>query len=178
MDDEQQVSGALVKGLLALVGIAAAIALGTFLMVQALGLDESEADPVGAGATSSADPLPTTALPVPGQEEASEEASESPSPSESESASPQTGLELEVSPRQVGPSERINLTGRYQGGDNGELQVQRFESGSWADFPVTASVNAGTFQTWIQTSRTGEQRLRMFDPATRTASNEVSVRVG
>jgi hypothetical protein len=174
MDDEQQVRGALVKGLVALVGIAAAIALGTFLMVQALGLDEgTESDPAGA-AGSSSDPLPTTALPVPGQEEESESAS----PSESESASPRTPLQLEVSPQQVAASERINLTGRYQGGDNAELQVQRFEAGSWVDFPVTASVTAGSFQTWIQTSRTGEQRLRMFDPASQTASNEVSVRVG
>lgn len=175
-------SGALVKGLAALVVIAAAIALGTFVMVRALGLDEGPATSPAAtaDATDASEPLPTTALPVPGQESPSEEASEeaSESPGESESPSPRTQLQLDVSPQQVGPGQRINLTGRYRGGNDAQLQVQRFEGGAWADFPVTASVSSGTFQTWIQTSRTGEQRLRMLDRSNQTASNEVTVRVG
>ncbi len=174
MEDEQgHVWGVLIKALVALALIAGAIAVGTIVMVRVLGLDEG---PGSAGATGGAadggDPLPTTALPVPGEE------SESPSQEPSESESPETELQLAVSPPQVGPNQRINLTGSYEGGDSAELQVQRFENGAWVDFPVTASVTAGTYQTWIQTGRTGEQRLRMFDPAADVASNEVRVTVG
>ncbi|WP_036194728.1 hypothetical protein [Nocardioides aequoreus] len=173
MEEEQgHVWGVLIKALVALALIAGAIAVGTIVMVRILGLDEGPASSGAAGgAAGGGDPLPTTALPVPGEE--------SPSPSQrpSESESPETGLQLSVSPPQVGPNQRINLTGSYEGGD-AELQVQRFENGAWVDFPVTASVTAGTFQTWIQTGRTGEQRLRMFDPAADVASNEVRVTVG
>ena len=170
--DSSQMWGVLVKALVALALIAGAIAIGTIVMVRALGLDEGTSSPVSGGAGGTSDPLPTTALPVPGEE------SDDPSESPSETESPGGRLELSVSPQRVGPSERINLTGTYRGADNAELQVQRFEGGSWTDFPVTAGVSAGTYQTWIQTSRTGEQRLRMFDPAADLASNEVRVTVG
>lgn len=172
-------TGVLGKALIALVAIAVAIGLGTFVMVRALGLNEGAATSAPVSDATVTDPLPTTALPVPGEEaetDEAEEPEESEEPEETET--PEGQLQLDVSPQQVGPSERINLTGRYQGADGVTLQVQRFEGGSWADFPVTASVNGGTFQTWIQTSRTGEQRLRMLDTQDETASNEVTVQVG
>lgn len=171
-DREDQVRGALVKGLVVLVAIAAAIGLGTLVTVRALGLDDGGGTPVGA--PSAAGPLPTTALPNP-----SDEASPTTGPaSETPSASPRTALRLDVSPTQVGPSERINMTGSYRGGDNVTLQIQRREQGTWTDFPVTVGVTAGTFQTWIQTSRTGEQTFRVFDPQGQVASNTVEVTVG
>ena len=89
-----------------------------------------------------------------------------------------TGLYLTASPVMVQPMERINLTGQWPGQDNASLVVQRFENGAWSDFGVQVRVNVGTFSTYVMTGRTGDQRFRVFDPATQTASNEVTVTVG
>jgi hypothetical protein len=78
----------------------------------------------------------------------------------------------------VKPSERINLTGQWPGHDNESLLVQRFESGQWTDFGVQVRVNVGTFSTYVLTSRTGDQKFRVFDPGSETASNEVTVTIG
>ena len=40
--------------------------------------------------------------------------------------------------------EQIDLTGVYPGGEGAILQVQRFEDGSWDDFPVAVSVSGET----------------------------------
>jgi hypothetical protein len=74
--------------------------------------------------------------------------------------------------------ERVNLTGRYRGADNVELQVQRFEEGEWRDFGVKASVRVGAYDTYVMTGRPGEQRFRMWDPAARKGSNVVLVTIG
>jgi hypothetical protein len=108
-------------------------------------------------------------------------------PSPSESASPDAepsktprsrAITLQAFPNQVSPGERINLTGVYQRGEGATLQVQRFENGGWADFPVTVSVSGGVFSTYIMTSRTGEARLRVYDKALQKASNAVRVTIG
>lgn len=177
-DDEQdersdQVRGALVKGLVALLVVAVLIALGTTLMVKFLGLDEGEsAGPVGSGSSPSS--LPSTALPVPGEESDSS----SPSDSPSESERPKGDIALSVSPQSVGPMQRINLTGTYRGADNARLEVQRQENGAWTNFGVDAGVTAGTFQTYVQSGRTGENMFRLYDPAARKASNVVTVTIG
>ena len=178
-DDErdEQVRSALVKGLVALVVLGLVIAVGTVLTVRALGLDqgaEAGADG-GSAAASPVEPLPSTALPVPGEDDASPSASATPS----ESASPNGGrLELEVSPTEVSAMQRINLTGTYRGADAGQLQVQRYDGGAWTDFGVDATVSAGTYQTWIMSGRTGENRLRVWDPQAKIASNVVTVTIG
>ena len=178
-DDErdEQVRGALVKGLVALVAIGLVIAVGTLLSVRALGLDQGVDEGAGAGeaaASSPSEPLPSTALPVPEDEE-----SPSATATPSQSASPNGGrLQLEVSPPQVSAMQRINLTGTYRGADAGQLQVQRYDGGTWTDFGVDATVSAGTYQTWIMSGRTGENRLRMWDPQASVASNVVTVTIG
>lgn len=86
---------------------------------------------------------------------------------------------LFVAPQSVSPGERINFNGVYVDGEEGtSLQVQRRESGTWTDFPVDATVQGGSFETWIQTSRTGEQVFRVYDVAAERASNTVTVTVG
>lgn len=171
---QEQVRGALVKGLVALVAVAVLIALGTTLMVKVLGLDEGEAGgPVGAGGEPS-DPLPTTALPVPGEETSAAEPGDSPSATEAAKGD----IALSVSPQSVGPMQRINLTGTYRGADNARLEVQRQENGTWGNFGVDAGVAAGTFQTYVQSGRVGENLFRLYDPAARKASNVVTVTIG
>ncbi|ROR92685.1 hypothetical protein [Nocardioides aurantiacus] len=169
----EQVRGALVKGLVALLAVAIVIALGTVLMVRTLGLDEGESDVAVGSATEPSDPLPSSALPVPGEESPSAPPSESPSESAADG-----DISLSVSPSSVGPMQRINLTGTYRGGDNARLEVQRQENGAWTSFGVDAGVTAGTFQTYVMSGRTGENLFRLFDPAARKASNVVRVTIG
>jgi len=180
MDDDSdersdQVRSALLKALAVVAGIAVLIALGTTVMVRALGLDESESPgPLSGSSSDQTKPLPTTALPVPGEK------TETPDPSTSPSASPNgaTGdIELRVSPLMARPMERVNFTGSYKGADNTELQVQRFETGKWSNFGVTATVKVGTYTTYIMTGRSGENRFRVYDPKAKKGSNVILVTV-
>lgn len=89
---------------------------------------------------------------------------------------PAPALTLRASPRQVAAGDRITLSGRYRGRDAGSLQVQRF-SGGWVDFPVQAAVRSGRYSTYIITTRTGVNRLRMLDLDSGTTSPQVKVTV-
>lgn len=102
-----------------------------------------------------------------------------PPPSETPtSEAPEEEISLSSAQTQVGPMERIDLTGVYPGGEGAILQVQQFEGGGWNDFPVTASVSNETFSTYIQTSQPGENRFRVVDTDSDLASNEVTVTIG
>jgi hypothetical protein len=177
----------LLKGAAVLVGVCVVIALGTLIVVKALGLDSSGG---GGGATTTAlepepvSPLPTTALPVPGK---SGQPAADRTHGRSGRHAHQTrhdnrrarGLHLTATPASVKPMERINLTGTYPHHDNMSLQVQRLEGGHWTDFAgVGATVDLGTFQTYVMTGRSGDNRFRVFDPASGQASNAVTVTVG
>ena len=174
-DRSEQVRSALLKALAVVVGIAVLIALGTVIVVRALGLDAGEsAGPVGSAPSESRKPLPTTALPVPGEESQGATPSEEPS----EDAGGKGRIELSVSPVSARANERINLTGTYRGADNVGLEVQRYEDGAWRDFGVSATVRVGTYETWVMTGRPGEHRFRVWDPGARRGSNVVLVTIG
>jgi hypothetical protein len=178
-DRAAQVRSALLKALAVVIVIGAVIALGTTIVVHALGLSDNDSSgPVGAGSSGPNAALPTTALPVPGKK--SETAEPTPEPSASASTDPaDTGkIQLDVSPVKVQPNERVNLTGKYPGADNVGLQVQRFQDGTWQDFGVDVTVRLGTYATYIQTGRPGEQRFRIYDPAAKESSNVVLVTIG
>ncbi len=177
-DDDRtaQVARALLKALAVVVVIGVVIALGTTVMVRALGLNENDSPgPVGVAPSGPTKPLPTTALPVPGDDK---------SPEPTKSAAPtktpdkNRDLKLDASPVKARPMERVNLTGTYKGADNLSLKVQRFENGGWSDFGVDATVRVGTYATYVQTGRAGVQRFRMYDPAAKQASNAVRVTIG
>lgn len=87
-------------------------------------------------------------------------------------------IKLRASPPEVVAGERITLTGSYRGHDGARLQVQRYDGGAWGDFPVQTTVAGGEFSTYITTSRTGINRLRMADPAGDVTSQVVRVTVG
>ena len=174
-----QVLGALLKALAVVVVIGVVIALGTTIVVRALGLNEGDSPgPVGAAPKGPAKTLPTTALPVPGADSEEAEPTEEPSESASPDAAKKGDFELDISPIEAGPMERVNLTGRYKGADSVGLQVQRFEDGDWQDFGVDVTVRQGTYATYVQTGRPGEQRFRVYDPATKQGSNVVLVTIG
>lgn len=88
-----------------------------------------------------------------------------------------TQVKLFVAPQTAGPGERINFNGVYEKGEGATLQVQRRQDGGWIDFPVTATVRGGVFETWIQTTRTGKQQFRMYDESADKASNTVRVTI-
>ncbi|MGH8827247.1 MAG: hypothetical protein ACRDVZ_06515, partial [Jiangellaceae bacterium] len=82
----------------------------------------------------------------------------------SETSAPATGLALTAAQPAVASGERIDLTGSITPAEPGvTLQIQRSVDGSdWEDFPVTADTNdAGTFSTYVQSSRKGENRFRV-----------------
>ncbi len=174
MDERsEQVRSALLKAFGVFVAIAVVVALGTMFMVHALGLNQGDTGgPVGAAATSSPSPLPTKALPVPSQ---------SPTAQPSGSATPTDpangDIQLEVSPVIASPMERINLTGTYRGADDQQLQVQRFDDGTWTNFNAKTTVRVGTFATFIMTGRAGENRFRVFDPKANKGSNVILVTI-
>ena len=78
----------------------------------------------------------------------------------------------------VAPMQQIDLSGSYPGGDGAILQVQRFEGGSWVDFPVTMLVTGDSFDTFILTGHTGVNRIRVIDTTNGDKSNEIKVTVG
>jgi len=170
----QEVASVLVKLVGVVVAIGLVIGVGAWLMVKALDLDEPEATGLGPGPVQPVTPLPTTALPVP-----TESGTETPDdPGLTRTSAPTGDLYLNATPVIVGPMERINLTGRWPGHDNEGLLVQRLEGGQWTDFAgVQARVNVGTFDTYVMTGRPGDHKFRVFDPGTKTASNEVTITV-
>jgi hypothetical protein len=170
--------GALAVVSLLVGGIVGVLALGA---ARVTGLDGSSADgPVEQPSLYMPTGEPTTkpqSYPDPSYKPPSP--SESASPDAEPSKTPRSrAITLQAFPSQVSPGERINLTGVYQRGEGATLQVQRFENGAWADFPVTVSVSGGVFSTYIITSRTGEARLRVYDKALQKGSNDVRVTIG
>ncbi len=177
-DRETQVRNALLKALGVVVGIGIAVAVGTVIVVKALGLSEADAPgPIGAPPSA----LPTTALPAPGEESASADPSADPTDQPSDLVTPKVKdgrIDLVVSPREARPMERVDMTGTYEGGNGVQLQVQRYEDGVWSDFGVSATVRSGGYKTYVMTGRAGENRFRMYDPASERGSNVVLVTIG
>jgi hypothetical protein len=164
--------------ILKVLGIGLAIGLviggGAWVLVKSLGLDTTDTSGTTLGSDGPVTPLPTTALPVPSESPSSDSTGLVTEPP----IAPNTGgLYLSASPVIVNPMERINLTGQWPGHDNEGLLVQRFEGGKWADFGVHVNVNLGTFETYVMTGHTGDQKFRVFDPGSDTASNAVTITV-
>lgn len=174
-------------GLIALVGVGLVVGLifGLAVMVGArvLGIGGEEAAAGSTGEQSMYLPKPERTTGPSGPlitlvEEPSESSADvEPSESETTSEAPEKAISLSASTTQVAPMEQIDLTGVYPGGEGAILQVQRFTSGSWQDFPVTVSVSDETFSTYVQTSQPGPNRFRVVDTDTGEASNEVKVMI-
>lgn len=177
-------------GLGALIGVALAVGLILGLVVLAgtrvLGLDG------GSGGGSSSDgrsmylprpeKTPTDTGPqitlAPGDESSGGGGSSTTpteEPTETESARKQ--ISLSASTTSAAPMEQFNLTGVYPGGEGAILTVQRFQDGSWKDFPATGSVSGEAFQIPVQTSQPGPNRFRVVDSDSGLESNEIRVTI-
>jgi hypothetical protein len=179
-------------GLLALVGVALVVGLilglASLAGSRVLGVGEPTAT------TTSTDGEASMYLPRPQRTEADQapeitlgagnedgEAEESAKPGKKNDKKkrdkPSKAISLSASQTTVSPMQQIDLTGTYPGGEGAILQVQRFEGGSWEDFPVTATVSNQTFTTYVQTGQSGVQRFRVVDSGNDKPSNEVRVTV-
>jgi len=176
----ERIVAAVVKVVGVAVAIGLAIGLGTWVMVKALGLDDTTTSPIGPAAVTPVKPLPTKALPVP-NDSSSPTAGTTDEPTDIPTTivTPGAGdLFLNASPVFVKSMERINLTGQWPGRDNVSLLVQRLEDGEWVDFGVQVQVRVGTFETYVMTGREGDNKFRLLDPESGTTSNEVTVTIG
>lgn len=169
-DRDEALKSAALKVLVIVGAVALVVGLGTWVMVKALGLDDSGGSSVGS-TIEPVQPLPTTALPVPSESMPSSTSTPGPPPAGDGE------LVLSASPVAVASMQRINLTGSWPGQDNSTLSVQRLEGGQWVDFGVQVPVHVGTFETYVMTGRSGQNQFRVFDPASDTASNPVTVTV-
>lgn len=174
------------SGLLALVGVGLAVGLtigvAALIGTRMLGIggetasatttnDQSMYLPKPEKTQASSGPLITL------EPEPSQSGGQSSKPSEPETSKKEEVISLSASQTEVSSMEQIDLTGTYPGGEGAILQVQRFTSGSWQDFPVTVSVSDETFATYVQTSQTGVTRFRVVDTDTDLVSNEVRVTI-
>ena len=178
-----------IAGLLALVGVGLAVGLiaglAALVGVQVLGLGDAGASDRATAQQSLyiPDPEPTKASKgplitlAPGPSESSD-GNDKPAKHNKPNKKPDDEISLSASQTAVSPMQQIDLTGVYPGGEGAILQVQRFTSGKWTDFPVTVSVSDETFSTYVQTSQAGMNKFRVVDSDTDQISNEVRVTVG
>jgi hypothetical protein len=181
-----------IAGLVALVGVGLAVGLiaglAALVGVQVLGVGDAGASGEATGDQSLYLPTPKptkgesgpliTLAPDPGDSgkgggKNDSKKSEKPKKDKKEKKE----ISLSASQTEVTPMEQIDLTGVYPGGEGAILQVQRFTSGSWQDFPVTVSVSDETFSTYVQTSQGGVNKFRVVDTDTDLKSNEVRITV-
>jgi hypothetical protein len=164
---------------------AAAVIVGVVLGIMAVGAVRVSG--VGESSASPSDPQSLYMPPYQKTPQVDDAAAEAPPPRSRVTAVPldptdgptgQVGeITLYANPTVVASGQRINLNGVYLDGEGVALQVQRLDGDAWVDFPTTASVRSGGFDTFVYTGRFGENVFRVFDPTTGRASNSVSVTV-
>jgi hypothetical protein len=191
--DQDQFRSRAIRATLTVVGIAAVIGLVvgglTAGAVYLTGLVPAEQD---TSAPSLPDPgrqneneLPSPSLlptksPTPEASAAPSEGSTpkaTTKPTKKRKPRPARPIRLLASSNTVSTMERVTLSGRYPGGNGTSLQVQRREGGSWVQFPTSASVEAGSFSTFVASGQSGPNAFRVLDPSTGRMSNVVVVRV-
>lgn len=189
---DERTGRAVTDGLIALVAVSLAVglvlALVAFVGLRMLGFGEGGGGDTAEQERMSIPPIEETsgpsgpAITLDTPEPESEETSDSTSGETTKSSDEETEKEGEISlsagQLEVDNFDRIDLTGVYPGGEGAVLQVQRFENGSWQDFPTTTAVSNETFSTYVQTGVNGANRFRMLDKAAGVQSNQVKVTVG
>jgi len=190
LEDQGRREHPVAYGLLALVGVGVVVGLVLGLAAlggaRVLGVDDAEQTGSGGGGEATMYlPKPEKTKPADGPsvtlapgEEAPPSAEDSATESETTKKKKTKAISLQAGQTEVAAMEQIDLTGVYPSGEGAILQVQRFENGSWQDFPVTVSVGDQTFSTYVQTSQAGVNRFRVVDTDTGKPSNEVRVRIG
>jgi hypothetical protein len=182
-----------IRAALIVAGIAAAIGLviGIFtagaVYMSGLVPEDSPEPTVAEAEPDAEDSLPSPSLsPTPTRKESASPSSgtrpadrtrpspsREPSPSRTRRPQRDQGITLRASASSVGSYGRVTLSGRYPGGNGTTLQVQRREGGSWAAFPTSATVDGGSFSTYVASGQPGPNRFRVVDPTSGKGSNVV-----
>jgi hypothetical protein len=105
----------------------------------------------------------STQIATPGGLSSSADPSSAPAP-RSGSAAKET-IQLEDLAASARPFEAVRIQGTYRGGAGTFLRLQRWERGSWLDFPLpTKTDQSGQFSTYVEFGQPGRYRLRVLDP--------------
>jgi hypothetical protein len=170
-----------ISGLAALVGVGVVVGIlvsgGALAASSMLGLSGGEDDGTASSQQSMYLPTPSDTVQETGPQITLQPGEQTPTAAASSEAPPQFAISLSAAVTEVGPMEEIYLTGVYPGGEGAVVQVQRFESGKWEDFPVDASVSGETFSTYVQTAQRGVNTFRVRDTSGPDVSNEVKVKI-
>jgi hypothetical protein len=74
-------------------------------------------------------------------------------------------IQLEVLADSARPFQAVRIEGRYRGGADTFLRVQRWEGGKWLAFPIpTKTDQSGRFTTHVEFDQPGRYQLRVLDP--------------
>jgi hypothetical protein len=88
---------------------------------------------------------------------------------------PRNGSEEIIQVEALGDSARpfqsVRIQGRYRGGADTFLRVQRWDAGKWLAFPIPAKTDqSGRFTTHVEFEQPGRYRIRVLDPGSGLAS--------
>jgi hypothetical protein len=170
-----------ISGLAALVGVGVVVGIlvsgGALAASSMLGLGDDDDGGTASSQQSMYLPTPSDTVQETGPQITLQPGEETPTTTATSEAPPEFAISLSAAATEVGPMEEIYLTGVYPGGEGAVVQVQRFESGKWEDFPVDASVSGETFSTYVETGQRGVNKFRVRDTSGPAVSNEVKVKV-
>ena len=80
-------------------------------------------------------------------------------------------VQVEDVPDSARPFETVRIRGRYRGGADTFLRVQRWEGGEWLAFPIpTKTDQSGQFTAHVEFGQPGRYQLRVLDPGSGLAS--------
>ena len=72
------------------------------------------------------------------------------------------------------PFRTVRIQGRYRGGADTFLRLQRWEAGNWQAFPLPTMTDlSGQFTTYVQLGQPGQYQLRALDPDSGVTSKPV-----
>lgn len=121
---------------------------------------------------------PTTfpTFPTPATTQTTEPAPTTTTTTRTPQPSPQV-IQLVATPLRATSFERVSLSGTYPAPAGTILQVERNRGAGWEEFPTTATVDAGTFSTYVATGILGANQFRVVDTSTGKLSNVVIVMI-
>jgi hypothetical protein len=94
-----------------------------------------------------------------------------PSNQSTDTGGEESTIQLEDLPESAGPFETVRVQGRYRGGADTFLRVQRWEGGKWLTFPLpTKTDKSGKFTAYVELGQPGRYRLRVVHPGSGVAS--------
>ena len=74
-------------------------------------------------------------------------------------------IQLKDLPESGRASQTVRIKGRFRGGPDTFLRVQRWEGGKWLDFPlITKTDKSGRFTAFVELGAPGRYQLRVLDP--------------